>query len=114
MKFTLTCETASGEKVTHEFKANFLNETVIKVDQFLKGVGFSYGELQAVDKSSQSIFGSVVQDHYDMLNNFDNVMNIDLSSLDLDPYEIKIEPEPESECVGAGCSGCNCGKTNAN
>lgn len=127
MKFTFTGEKYSGEKVSHEFKADFLNEVVFKMDLFLKGVGFQYeGQLEIVKENSnlenvdvwldsdpywnstscydstdstESTFSAVMNDHMNMLNQYADPMNVDLTG-------------SEAYCK-TGCGKCGCGK-NAN
>ena len=132
MKFTLTCETISGEKVTHEFKADFLKEVLHKTHLFLKGVGFQYeGELTVENENSNGMFldlgeswnnfdgttaydtspfSAVINDHMKMTELYDDIMKIDLSEF---TDTIKVEETPKETCGSAGCGKCGCGK-NAN
>lgn len=121
MKFTLTCETISGEKVSHEFKADFLKEVLHKTHLFLKGVGFQYeGELNVGNENTNDVFldlgeswnnfarttaydtspfSAVVDDHISLTGAFPDMMSVDLNL--------------QKGCGSEGCGKCGCGK-NAN
>ncbi len=109
-KFVLTAED-SGYKITHEFVEVFLDDLVSNMNLFLKGAGFVYdGKLEIVNpKQEDSPFEFVVEDYMNMMDTYEDPMNIDLS-------DITIE-FPEETCGAGGgstCGNCGCGKSNAN